>query len=230
MAFASRERSSPPWPTRAERSRRTTSAHPQASTQPSHGTPDTRTHPATATSPGSPDTPHQCETTLRGLRMNRGSRPLPSAPSATPLELTALRWRTHKRESLNKGRRSIATTRGDRDQGRRETQRDQLRPEPQHLAEQERGGRGAALLLVVRSGRERRRRTLSRSSTRNESRPQLSFGDGPLLSSIDIRGRRAGDLRASSSEVDALAHGHGAIVGKSEIRGRVGGIVGHCEE
>ena len=81
-----------------------------------------------------------------------------------------------------------------------------------------------------RSGRERRRRTLSRSSTRNESRPQLSFGDGPLLPSIDIRGRRAGDLRASSSEVDALAHGHGAIIRESKIPGRVGGVVGHCQE
>ena len=32
------------------------------------------------------------------------------------------------------------------------------------------------------------------------------------------------------SEVDALAHGHGAIVGKPEVRGRVGGVVGHREE
>ena len=40
---------------------------------------------------------------------------------------------------------------------------------------------------TVRSGRSDLR-TLSRSSTRNESRPQLSFGDGTLLPSIDIRG------------------------------------------
>jgi hypothetical protein len=40
---------------------------------------------------------------LGGLHTSRGSRPLPSAPSATPLELTALRWRTHFTKSSVKG-------------------------------------------------------------------------------------------------------------------------------
>ncbi len=31
-------------------------------------------------------------------------------------------------------------------------------------------------------------------------------------------------------EVDALAHGHGAVVGKSEVSGGAGGVVGHCEK
>jgi hypothetical protein len=96
--------------------------------------------------------------------------------------------------------------------------------------EEQSGDRPSGVLRLVRSGRERRRRTLSRSSTRNESRPQLSFGDGTLLPSIDIRGRRAGDFLASSSEVDVLAHGHGVIIRESKIPGRVGGVVGHCQE